>query len=129
MNMDGGLWGNRIRQAPTVPYLALASPNNAPFFEHGLLTSEAPYYAITVENARHSNFADVSVFVPLLRWLGVTGTIDGKRAIEIMNVVATRFFDAHVRDTGAPVLPLEGFPELRTRANRDPAPTRLATSR
>jgi hypothetical protein len=31
MNMDGGLWGSRTRQAPTVPYLALASPNNAPF--------------------------------------------------------------------------------------------------
>jgi len=117
MNMDGGLWGGHIRQPLTVPYLALASPNNAPFFEHDLLTSEAPYYEITVQNARHSNFADVSVFVPLLRWLGVTGTINGGRVIDIMNTAATAFFDAHLRGAGAQMAELQGFPELDAKTN------------
>jgi dienelactone hydrolase len=89
LNLDGGLWGSQMREPLRVPYLVLASPNNARFFEHDLLTSEAPYYALTVKGASHSNFTDVSAFVPLFRWLGITGSIDGARAIEIMNVVST----------------------------------------
>jgi predicted dienelactone hydrolase len=117
LNLDGGLWGSKMRQPLTVPYLVLASPANAPFFQHDLLTSAAPYYAVTVEGASHANFTDVSMFVPLFRWLGVTGSIDGARAVEIMNVVATQFFDAYLRDSAAPTFDLERFPELRTQTN------------
>jgi hypothetical protein len=117
VNLDGGLWGKRMRQPLTVPYLVLASPGNAMFFEHGLLTSEAPYYEITVPGATHSNFTDVSAFVPLFDWMGVTGPIEGERVIDIMNVFTQRFFDAHVRGVATPVLGAEGFPEISTRTN------------
>jgi hypothetical protein len=120
MNLDGGLWGSRIRQPLTVPYLVVAHPTNAAFFEHDLLISEAPYYAVTVEGAAHTNFMDVSLFAPVLQWLGVTGSIEGQRVIDIMNVLSLRFFDAYVRGTGAPELELEGFPELSTRTNVSP---------
>jgi predicted dienelactone hydrolase len=119
VNLDGGLWGRHRLQPLTVPYLALASPSNAPFFEYDLLTSKAPYYLITVDGAAHTNFMDVSLFAPVLRWLGVTGSIDGRRIVDIMNVATRRFFDAYVgghasRDVG--VEP-EGFPELATQTN------------
>ena len=117
MNLDGGLWGNRTRQPLTVPYLVVAHPSNAGFFEHDLLTSEAPYYAITVAGSAHTNFMDVSLFAPVLQWLGVTGSIEGQRVIDIMNVLSLRFFDAYVRGTAAPALEPEGFPELSTRTN------------
>ncbi len=118
VNLDGGLWGSRMRQPLTVPYLVVAHPSNAAFFEYDLLISEAPYYAITVEGAAHTNFMDVSLFAPVLQWLGVTGTIEGQRVIDIMNVLSLRFFDAYVRGTGAPKLEPEDFPELSTRSNR-----------
>jgi hypothetical protein len=117
LNLDGGLWGRKMREPLKVPYLVLASPNNARFFEHDRLTSEAPYYALTVEGAAHSNFTDVSAFVPLFRWLGVTGTIDGNRVIDLMNAVATRFFDTHVRGESSAVLELEDFPEVSVQTN------------
>ena len=117
MNLDGGLWGSRTRQPLTVPYLVVASPTNAAFFEHDLLTSEAPYYAITVEGAAHTNFMDVSLFAPVLQWLGVTGAIEGQRVIDIMNVLSRRFFDTYVRGAAAPELDPERFPELSTRTN------------
>jgi predicted dienelactone hydrolase len=117
MNMDGGLWGSKARQPLTVPYLALASPANAPFFEHDLLTSEAPYYELTVAGAAHLSFTDVSVFVPLLKWLGVTGTIEGARVIDIMNVAAAAFFDAHVRGAGPQVAEFDGFSEIAVQTN------------
>ena len=120
VNLDGGLWGSRMRQPLTVPYLVVASPGNADFFEHDLLTSEAPYYAITVEGAAHTNFMDVSLFAPVLQWLGVTGPIEGERVIEIMNVLTQRFFDAYLRGTAAPDLPPPEFPELSTRSNVTP---------
>ena len=78
VNLDGGLWGSRMRQPLTVPYLVVAHPSNAAFFEHDLLISEAPYYAITVEGAAHTNFMDVSLFAPCSQWLGVTGADRGQ---------------------------------------------------
>ena len=117
VNLDGGLWGSRMRQPLTVPYLVVAHPDNAHFFEHDLLTSEAPYYAITVQGAAHTNFMDVSLFAPVLQWLGVTGSIEGERVIDIMNVLSLRYFDAYVRGTAAPALEPEGFPELSTQTN------------
>jgi predicted dienelactone hydrolase len=117
VNLDGGLWGNRTRQPLTVPYLVVAHPDNAHFFEHDLLTSEAPYYAITVAGAEHTDFMDISLFAPVLRWLGVTGSIEGERVIDIMNVLSLRFFDAYVRGTVTPALEPEGFPELSTQTN------------
>jgi hypothetical protein len=120
VNLDGGLWGSRMREPLTVPYLVVASPDNADFFEHDLLTSEAPYYAITVEGAAHTNFMDVSLFAPVLQWLGVTGPIEGERVIDIMNVLTRRFFDAYLGGTAAPHLQPHGFPELSTRSNVAP---------
>ena len=117
MNLDGGMWGTQMREPLKVPYLVLASPNNAAFFEHDRLISEAPYYALTVEGAMHSNFTDASAFVPLFQWLGVTGTIDGGRAIDIMNVVAARFFDAYLRDDSAPEFSAADLPEVTERIN------------
>ncbi|MBN1240571.1 MAG: hypothetical protein JXB36_18860, partial [Gammaproteobacteria bacterium] len=55
VNLDGGLWGDSMREPLTFPYLALASPVNRPFFEHDRLTSEAPYFALTVADATHAN--------------------------------------------------------------------------
>jgi predicted dienelactone hydrolase len=125
VNLDGGLWGKRKLEPLTVPYLAVASQPNADFFEHGLLTSEAPFYAITVAGVEHTNFMDVSVLAPVLEWLGVLGPIEGERALEIMNVLARGFFDAHLNDA-SPGLELEltDFPELafRTNAARAPLP-------
>jgi dienelactone hydrolase len=121
MNLDGGLWGSKMREPLNVPYLVLASPSNAEFFEHDRLISEAPFYALTVEGALHTNFTDASAFVPLFRWLGVTGTIDGQRVIDIMNVVATRFFDAHLRES-APAFSAGDLPEITVRTNGPPVP-------
>lgn len=117
VNLDGGLWGKHTRDPLTVPYLVVASPPNADFFEHDLLTSQAPYHAVTVAGAEHTNFMDVSLFAPVLKWLGVTGSIDGERVIEIMNVMSHRFFDAYLRGTSAPNLEAGEFPELSIRTN------------
>lgn len=121
INLDGGLWGESMREPLNVPYLALASPANRPFFEHDLLTSRAPYYALSVDGAEHSNFTDVSAFVPLFEWLGITGPIEGGRVIEIMNVVSGRFFDAWLRDGRAGDLDFAEFPDISAESNRAPA--------
>ena len=63
---------------------------------------------------------DVSLFAPVLQWLGVTGAIEGRRVIEIMNVLSRRFFDAYVRGGATPELTPDGFPELSTRTNLPP---------
>jgi predicted dienelactone hydrolase len=107
VNLDGGLWGDSMREPLAVPYLVLASAGNRPFFEHDRLTSRAPYFVLTVADATHANFTDVSAFVPLFDWLGWTGPVEGERVIEIMNTVTRRFFDAYLRSGGG------GAPDFR----------------
>jgi predicted dienelactone hydrolase len=118
VNLDGGLWGEHIRQPLEVPYLVLASPGNRPFFEYGRLSSRAPYYALTVQGAQHANFTDVSAFVPLFRWLGVTGSIDGNRIIELMNDATREFLDAFVREDGNRTPRFDQFEEVELQTNQ-----------
>ena len=57
-----------------------------------------------------------AVVLPILKWLSVTGRIDGWRAIDIMNGVSLRFFDSYLRGGPRPRFDND-FPELTVKAN------------
>ncbi|MBN1237916.1 MAG: hypothetical protein JXB36_05410, partial [Gammaproteobacteria bacterium] len=94
-----GMGGVPPRPATAAPRPGIGTAVR-PFFEHDRLTSEAPYFALTVADATHANFTDASAFVPLFDWLGVTGPVEGMRVIDIMNRATRRFFDAYLRNDG-----------------------------
>lgn len=57
------------------------------------------------------DFTDDAVVLPILKWLGMTRSIEGWRIIEITNAVSLRFFDAYLRGAPKPRFADE-FPEL-----------------
>jgi len=53
-------------------------------------------YSLSVKGSDHYNFTDYSVYpVPSIRFL--LGPIDGKRTVEMMNVIIPAFFDKYLK--------------------------------
>ncbi len=72
-------------------------------------------YFVEVTGLFHANLTDIPHFSPLLKWFGITGTIDATRAHSIINAYTVAFFDRYL--AGPPATILDGaneqFPEVR----------------
>ena len=70
---------------------------------------------LRIEGARHFNFSDYSVmFAPVLKPIGMLGSIDGRRGLEIVGAYVRQFFDHHMSNQPAPLLtgPSSSYPEV-----------------
>lgn len=115
MNMDGGsTFGRGQREPLKVPFLALVQ-ERSDSLDYLLAASRSDFYLAKVKGATHLDFTDDTVALPILKWLNITGDVDGKRMLEITNVVALQFFDAYLRDTPKPRF--TELPELVVRTN------------
>jgi len=75
-------------------------------------------YSLSVKGSDHYNFTDYSVYpVPMVRIL--LGPIEGKRTIEMMNVLVPAFFDKYLKGMGEIDLVKEAgkYPEIEISAN------------
>jgi len=113
LNLDGGIFGSHQRQPLATPHLVLASPANVPFFEYQLLVSAAPHALAVVSGTTHADFMDLTLVLPALKWLGLAGgSIDARRASQLMNAVSGRFFDTWLRNGPTLEFSAVDFPEL-----------------
>jgi hypothetical protein len=117
LNLDGALFGQHQRQPLQTPFLSVISAQNKKFDEYQFSESKSDYYEVLVEGAGHGDFFDMTFLMPIMKWAGVNGTIKSERAIEIVNAVSLRFFDAYLRDGPKPRFDAQEFPELRVRMN------------
>ena len=63
-------------------------------------------YFVRVPGTFHSNFTDTPNWTPLAPLLGLTGSIRGQRAHDIINAYSLAFFDRHL--LGRPAKLLDG---------------------
>ena len=115
LNIDGPTFGRRQRQPLEVPYLALVREDQNTL-DYLAASSRSDYFELAVRGTTHLDFTDDAVVLPILKWLKVTGPIDGWRAIDITNAVSLRFFDAYLRGGTEPRFDL---PELVARKTAD----------
>jgi predicted dienelactone hydrolase len=115
LNLDGPLLGDHQWQALQAPFLSMHSTWTLPFYESVLRNSRGPYYEVLVEGAEHADFSDMTFLLP--KWLGPGGEIAPQRAIEVVNAVTLRFFDAHLREGAPSRFDAGEFPELHVRTN------------
>jgi hypothetical protein len=113
--MDGGTFGQRQQEPLEVPYLALIREDQT-VLHYLLPASHSDYYEVAVAGTTHLDFTDDTLVLPILKWLKITGPIEGERAVEIANAVSLRFFDAYLRDGPKPRFDNE-FPELTVEMN------------
>ena len=71
-------------------------------------------YLVRVPGTFHSNFTDIANWTLMARQLGIAGSIDPRRAHDIVNAYSLAFFDRHLR--GRPAGRIEGlarqYPEV-----------------
>ena len=117
VNLDGGLFGQYQRQPLQTPFLSMVSAGNKKYGEHLLVNSTSDYYEVLVEGARHGDFCDMTFVLPFMKWFGANGPIDAMRAVDVVNAVSLKFFDAYLRDGPKPRFDAQAFPELRVTMN------------
>lgn len=61
-------------------------------------------YLVRAPGLYHTDFADTALLSPLTRPLGLTGSVDPRRARGIVNDVTLAFFDRYLKDSPAPLL-------------------------
>jgi predicted dienelactone hydrolase len=99
VNMDGALPVASIHGKYQVPFMYLNSERGLGCGPLLISQSTRDCYSLSVKGSDHYNFTDYSVYpVPMVRVL--LGPIDGKRTIEMMNVLVLAFFDKYVNGIG-----------------------------
>jgi len=94
VNMDGGLI---TKSEIKIPAMFLNSNKYSGYGNIFTSRSEMDCYSFTVKNSDHMNFTDYSIYpVPVAKTL--LGSIEGGKAIEIMNVMVLNFFDKYLKE-------------------------------
>ena len=96
VSMDGGLNGLIIKSKIKVPAMFLNSKRYLGYGNIFTNRSEVDCYSFTVKNSDHYNFSDYSIY-PVQAVKSLLGSIDGKKTIEIMDVVVLAFFDKYLK--------------------------------
>ena len=97
INIDGGLYGSALDRKIQTPFMFL---NSKRFLGYGQLfigRSTMDCYSFGVKNSDHYNFSDYSMYPSQFSKVFM-GTIEGKRIIEIMNVMVLVFFDKYLKE-------------------------------
>lgn len=71
-------------------------------------------YLLTMAGAGHFDFTDIPLLSPLTQLLGLSGEIDGQRALAIINAYGVAFFDDALKGQAEPLLdgPSPAYPEV-----------------
>lgn len=120
INIDGGLHASLLEpdRRLQIPFLFLTGQMFSGCGKLFVDKSTGDCYSINVTNANHYNFTDHSIY-PYSKISQLLGTIDGKRMIEIMNVIVITFFDKYVKGIEGADLINEAnkYPEIKIASN------------
>lgn len=101
------------------PLLLMAAPEwlGAENRRRGTLLFEnrnAGGYLLTVAGTEHFNFTDIPLLSPLTSLMGLSGPIDGRRGLTIINRYSVAFFDQALKEQPSSLLdgPSPAFPEV-----------------
>ena len=127
INLDGSLAGDVVQAGLTRPFMVIqhdmgdCSDADCRSFQqdvHTMLRTvpDGASYHISIKDTRHFNFSDYAVHnIPLgLRFLGLLGSIDGQRGMQITRAYVRAFFDRYLNQTPSPLLqgPSNAYPEV-----------------
>ena len=128
IDIDGDLFGDVVQAGLDKPFMVIqhdlgtCSNSSCHSFQHEVqaILRTAPRgasYHIGVKNTKHFNFSDYAIhsFPLVLRALGLLGSIDGVRGLQITRAYVRAFFDTYLNNTPSPLLrgPASAYPEVQ----------------
>jgi len=99
INIDGGLYGERSYDSLSVPYLMIYSELNTGSNDFARDTAQAEFHEISAPGAKHLDFHDATIVLPILKWLGQLGDASGIGIATWKNGQIRQFLDRTVRCT------------------------------
>ncbi|WP_036745032.1 hypothetical protein [Paenibacillus sp. HGF7] len=70
---------------------------------------------IHIRGTDHFNYTDLQFYTPMLKYTGMTGSINGYRGADIVNSYVLDFFTKHLKEKGGQLLddaPHPQYPEI-----------------
>ena len=128
INLDGDLAGDVVQTGLTRPFMVIqhdmgsGSDSDCHSFQHDVhailrTVPRGASYHIGVKGTEHFNFSDYAVHsLPLgLRALGLLGSIDGQRGLQITRAYVRAFFDTYLNSAPSLLLrgPASAYPEVQ----------------
>jgi hypothetical protein len=78
--------------------------------------SRADFYTIQVRHALHINFTDANLVLPVLKYVGILGSIDSQEMESILNAYTLAFFQQYLQGKQSTLLdgpaPTDLYPEV-----------------
>lgn len=127
INIDGDLAGDVVQTGLTKPFMVIqhdmgsCSDSNCRSFQLDIqailrTVPRGASYHISIKDTEHFNFTDYAVhFSPLLHVLGLLGSIDGQRGLQITRAYVRAFFDTYLNSAPSPLLQgsASAYPEVQ----------------
>lgn len=115
IDLDGSPFGEVIQQGLTKPFLFIHhdfSSCSDQICTSFLLDArsilrpvpDGKKFMLAINGTKHANFADYAVMFSPLRFMGVLGSIDGQRGLQITGAYIRAFFDTYLNHTPSPLL-------------------------
>jgi predicted dienelactone hydrolase len=101
INLDGTQFGRNWNASLRAPFLMLYHDGHEGGNSFAYLPAATDYWEYRVRNSAHTDFTDFAYTLPILRKLGITGSIDGMRMMSIINTVQVDFLDHYLK--GRPI--------------------------
>ena len=126
INIDGDFAGDVVQAGLDKPFMVIqhdmgtCSDSNCRSFQRDIhaILGKVPHgasYHIGVKNTKHFNFSDYAIYFSPLRALGLLGSIDGMRGLQITRAYVRAFFDTYLGSAPSPLLrgSTSAYPEVQ----------------
>jgi predicted dienelactone hydrolase len=126
IDLDGALFGNVVQTGLKKPFMVIQSDHgtcsdaSCRSFQHEIqailhTVPRGESYDMSIKNTKHFNFSDYAVYFSPARALGLLGSIDGVRGLQITSAYVRAFFDTYLRSTPSPLLhgSTSAYPEVQ----------------
>lgn len=126
IDIDGDLFGNVVQTGLERPFIVIqhdigaCSDTNCRSSQREIqailrTVPRGESYSLRIKNTQHFNFSDYAVYFSPARALGLLGSIDGVRGLQITRAYIRAFFDTYLNKTPSPLLqgPSSAYPEVQ----------------
>ena len=114
-NLDGTQFGGNWDIKVSAPFLMFYHEAHQGGNDFAYLPPSHEFWDYAVKGATHFDFVELAQTAPILKLLGLTGSIDKDRMIDIINEVQLSFFDHYLRGKPIPGELYSNIPEIVVR--------------
>jgi hypothetical protein len=103
INLGGFMFADIVEQNLKKPFMIMEhiepwAPNGLPIGELFFERSESSAYIVTIRDALHGNFCDMTLAKKYIKLEGINGPIEGEDFLNIMIYYVRTFFDKYVKE-------------------------------